>query len=210
MPKQRPKGEGVHFDARQATGEGADAARGGHEGGRFPGDGGEVMVFGALGAEGGPDLGHLTLTELTQGVGEEAGDLGAERGGDLGRPGQKEVPGHDGHEIAPAGVDALDRPPHGGLVHDVVVVERGQVDELHGHRSLQVVGLGLPAPAGGRRQGQAGTQAFAAGGDQVAGDLVQKGVARAHRPAELGFEAGQVAVHERERQERGGVHRAER
>ena len=137
-------GERVHLGARQAAGEGADAARRRHQGGGLAGDGGEVVVLGALGAEGGPHLGHLALTQPAQGVGQQAGDLGAERGGDLGRAGQEEVAGHDGHEVAPAGVHALDVAPHGGLVHDVVVVERGQVDELDGHRPLQVVGGGRP------------------------------------------------------------------
>jgi len=143
-------------------------------------------------------------------VGEKSGDLGPERGGDLGRPGQQEVAGHDGHQIAPARVHALDRPAHGGLVHDVVVVERRQVHELHGHGPLEVVGPGFMLSPGGRGQGQPRAQALASGGDEMAGDLVEEGVTRAHGLPKLGLQAGQVAVHEWERQKRSSVHRAER
>ena len=140
----------------------------------------------------------LSLAEQAQGVGEQAGDLGAERGGDLGRAGQEEVAGHDGHEVAEAGVDALDVAAHQRLVHDVVVVERGEVDELHRHRPLQVVVGGGPVAAGGRRQGQAGAQALAAGRDEVRGDLVQERVARADGVPELGFEPCEVVLEEGE------------
>ena len=54
-------------------------------------------------------------------------------GGDLRRPGQQEVAGEDGPEVAPPGVDALDGAAGRGLVHDVVVVERAEVDELDRH-----------------------------------------------------------------------------
>ena len=43
-------GERVHVAAGQAAGERPDPARRGHEGGRLAGDGGEVLVLGALGA----------------------------------------------------------------------------------------------------------------------------------------------------------------
>ena len=49
-------------------------------------------------------------------------------------------------------------------------------------------------PAGGRRQGQAGAQALAAGRDQVGRDLVQELVARADGVAELGFEPSEVVL----------------
>ena len=81
-------------------------------------------------------------------------------GGDGGRAGEQVVAGHDGHQVAEAAVDALDVAPDGRLVDDVVVVERGQVDELDRHAAQQVVlgGVALAAPwprpgrAAGRRR----------------------------------------------------------
>ena len=193
MPKQRPKAvSAVDLGAVEAAGEGADAARRGHERGGLALDGAEVVGLGACRAEGGAHLGHLALAQQAQGVGQQAGDLGAERGGDLGRAGQEEVAGHDGDEVAEPGVDALDVAAHQGLVHDVVVVERGQVDELDGHRPLEVVAGGGPVAGRGRGQGQAGAQALAPGRDEVGGDLVQKRVARQNGLCELGFEPFEV------------------
>ena len=171
------RGQHVHVAARQAAGQRADAARRRHERSGLALDGGQVVRLGAFGAVGRAHLGHLSLAQQAQGVGEKTGDLGAERGGDLRRAGQEEVARHDGHEVAEAGVDALDVAAHECLVHDVVVVERGEVDELHRHRPLQVVGGGGPATSGGRRQGQAGAQTLPSGRDQVRRDLVQELVA---------------------------------
>ena len=186
--------EHVHLGAGQAAGERADPARRGHERGGLALDGPQVVVLGALGAERRADLGDLALAQQPQRVGEQGGDLGAERGGDLGRAGQQEVAGHDGDEVAETGVDALHVAPHEGLVHHVVVVERGQVHELDGHRPLQVVGGGRPAPPRGRRQGQAGPQALPPGRDEVGGDLVQEPVARADGLPELGFQPCEVVL----------------
>ena len=60
-----------------------------------------------------------------------AGDVGAERGGERRRPGEEEVAGEDRHDVAPAGVHARHAAPGLGLVDDVVVVQRTEVDELH-------------------------------------------------------------------------------
>ena len=59
-----------------------------------------------------------------------AGDVGAERRRERRRLGEEEVAGEDRHDVAPAGVDARDAAAGLGLVDDVVVVERAEVDEL--------------------------------------------------------------------------------
>ena len=100
------------------------------------------------------------------------GDLGAERGGDLRGPGQQEVAGQDGPEVPPPGVDALDGAAGDGLVHDVVVVQRAEVDQLAGHAAEHDVVGGGGAGAGGG-DGHHRAQPLAAGHDQVAGDLGQ-------------------------------------
>ena len=63
-------------------------------------------------------------------------------GGDLRGPGQQEVAGQDGLEVAPAGVDAVDGAADDGLVHDVVVVERAEVHQLDRHRAGDDLGGG--------------------------------------------------------------------
>ena len=81
--------------------------------------------------EGVLQLEHLALAQPADGGGEQPGDLGAERRGDLRRLGQQVVAGEDRLEVAPPGVDALDGAAGVGVVHDVVVVERAEVHQLH-------------------------------------------------------------------------------
>ena len=202
--------EHVDLGRGAAARDGPDATGRGHECGRLAFDGAEVVVLGPSRVEGGPDLGHLALAQPPERVGQEGGDLGPERGGDLGRAGEEEVSGHDGHEVAEAGVDALHVAADQGLVHDVVVIERGQVDELHRTGPSQVVGGRRPPAPGGGGQGQARAQALAPRRDQVGGDLVQEAVARAHGLAELGLEAAQVITEGRQAQQGSGVHQGER
>ena len=193
MPKERPKSVKASTSvAREATGQGPDPARRGHEGGRLAGDGPRVVVLAAPHLERGVHLGHLALAQLPQGGGQQAGDLGAQGGGDLGRAGQQEVAGHDGHEVAETGVDALHVAPHGGLVHDVVVVQRRQVDQLDGHRPEQVLPGGDRGPGCGGGQGQDRPEPLAPGGQEVGGDLVEEAVAGDHGVHEQGLEALQL------------------
>ena len=93
--------------ARSAD-DAADAAGRGEQRRRLALDGGEVGGLGAVDVVGVLQLAHLALAQPADGGGQQAGHLGAERGGDLGRPGQQEVAGEDGLEVAPPGVDALD------------------------------------------------------------------------------------------------------
>ena len=53
-------------------------------------------------------------------------------------------------EVAVAGVDAVDVAADLGLVHDVVVVERGEVHQFQGDAAEQVL-VGAGALAAGRR-----------------------------------------------------------
>ena len=140
MPKYRPNsGERLHLVAGEPAGQGTDPARRGHQRRRLAGDGLGVAVLAPAHLEGRVHLGHLTLAQLTEGGGQQGGDLGAQSGGDLGRSGQQEVAGHDGHQVAEPGVDALHVPTDGGLVHHVVVVEGGQMDQLDRHRPQEVL-----------------------------------------------------------------------
>ena len=159
----------------------ADAAGGGEQRRRLALDRGEVARLGAADVVGVAQLVHLALAQPADRGGQQAGHLGAEGGRDLGRLGQQEVAGQDRLEVAPAGVDARRSPPGVGLVHDVVVVERAEVDELDGHATedhvvadrrldpRRVIGQG-----GGRRDREQGPRPLAAGGDEVAAISVMR------------------------------------
>ena len=78
-------------------------------------------------------LEHLPAAQLADRVGEQPGDVGAERRRERRRAGEEEVAREDRDDVAPAGVDAGDAAPGLGLVDDVVVVQRAEVDELARH-----------------------------------------------------------------------------
>jgi hypothetical protein len=80
--------------------------------------------------------------------------------------GEEDVAGEDGDGVVPAGVDALGAAPHGRLVHDIVVVERGEVHELHrGGGRDDLVGVPVGELRGQERE--EGTESLATGLDQV-------------------------------------------
>ena len=128
------------------------------------------------------ELAHLALAQPADRGGQQPGHLGAQRRGELRRPGQQEVAGQDRPQVAPAGVHALDGAPGGGLVDDVVVVERADVDELDRHAA----GHGVVEPpcrprrtavaAARRGHGEQRALALAAGPDQVRRHLGERRV----------------------------------
>ena len=195
-------GEGVDLGPGQLGDDAADATGRGQQRGRLAVDGGEVGLLGAAQVEGALDLEDLALAQLGDGGGEQPGDLGAERRRDLRRLGQQVVAGEDRLEVAPAGVHAVDRAPGRGVVHDVVVVERAEVHQLHRHRAehdLRRGGAHHVVGGGRRGDGEGGPHPLAAGEDQVAGDLGEERVVGHHRgpegllhPAEVGLEHGQL------------------
>ena len=173
------RGEGVDLVAGELGHEGPDAARRGEQGRGLALDGAVVALFGAGDVEGVLELGDLALAEAGDGGGQQRGHLRAEAGRDLRRLRQQVVAGEDGLEVAPPGVDALDEVPGGGLVHDVVVVQRAQVHQLAAHPAHHRLGRhGLGAGGGGERGGHGERRplALAAGLDEVGGDLREEGV----------------------------------
>ncbi len=180
------------------------------ERGRLAADGRDVVLPAARGLEGRADLAHLSLAEPAQRVGQQRGDVGAESGGDGGAAGQEVVAGDDGDEIPETAVDTLDVAPDRCLVDDVVVVQGGEVDELHGHPAHQVVLRGVPVASRRRGQGEEGPQPLAPRRDQVGRDLIQEAVARHDRGREQGFQASQSLLHTGQAEGLGGVHSPKR
>ncbi len=102
--------------------------------------------------------------------GLDADGLGPEVGEDLRGAGEEEVAGEDRDRVAPAGVRAGHPAPHGGLVHHVVVIQRGEVGQLHDHgRGHDAGGVGVAEL--GREHHQQRPEPFAAGPHQVLGGL---------------------------------------
>ena len=211
MPKQRPNSVQASTSARgQPAGQRADAARGRGERRRLAADGREVVLAAAGDLEGRAHLGHLALAQPAQRVGQQLGDVGAEAGGDGGAAGQQVVAGDDGDQVPETAVHALDVAPDRRLVDDVVVVERGQVDELHRHPAHQVVLGGVAAAPGGRGQRQQGPQPLAAGGDQVGRHLVEEAVTGDDRGGEQGFQSLQSLLQAGQAEGLGRVHCSKR
>ena len=176
------------------------------EGGRLAVDGLEVLLAAPPDLEGGPHLGHLALAQAAQRVGQQLGRLDAELGGDGGRAGQQVVAGHDGHQVAEATVHTLDISPDGCLVNDIVVVERGQVDELDGHATQEVVLGGVTLAPGGRGEGQERPQTLATCGDEVGCDIIEETVSGHDRGGEQGLQTLQSLLQAGQAEGLGGVH----
>ena len=123
-----------------------------------------------------------------------ARDLDAQVGGDAGRTGHQVVAAHDGDGVAVTGVDRVHVAPDLGLVHDVVVVERGQVHQFHRDPAEEVLAVGLAVAHGGRRDGQDGPQSLPTGVDQVRRDLIEVGVAENNRFGQERFQAHEVSL----------------
>ncbi len=107
----------------------------------------------------------LALAQTTNRARKQTGDLGSERRRDFRRPREKKVTGENRLQVAPLRIDRLDTATRLGLVHDVVVVQRTQVDEFTGDSALNRVirrgcGFRLGRQAGHNRHD--GTQTLAA------------------------------------------------
>jgi hypothetical protein len=137
-------------------------------------------VVARLGPHGLPDLpGDQPL----EGLRLDAHRLRSEVGQQVRRAGEEQVTGEDRDAVGPPAVGAGRTAPDGGLVHDVVVVQRGEVGQLaHDGR------LGHPRrpriPQLGGEQGEHRAEALAAGGHEVTGRLADERVLAADRGAQ--------------------------
>ena len=193
--------------ARAGAGhQGPDPSGGGHEGSRLPGDGVQVRSLGPGRRERVAELGELALAQPPDGPGEDAHDFRAELGRNLRGPGQQEVTGQDGHQVAPAGVGALHPSSRAGFVDYIVVVQRAHVDQLDGDGALddRLTGNGACSRGGSDQQGW--SEPFAAGVDEVGSHFGQKGIGGQDRPAQLRFDPGQAFVEPGKVEELPDVH----
>src|SRR5262249_25885756 len=77
--------------------------------------------------------------------------------------------------ISPARVRGRLRTAPHGFIHHVVVHERGDVDELHDHSKIDVVGIDSAAGAGSQKS-QKRAKAFAAAADGIHNITFESGI----------------------------------
>ena len=154
------------------------------------------VVVNGVGARGATEgLVELAGAQALEGPRVGEGRLGPESGDELGGAGHEDVAREDGRRVAPDGLGAGGAAPQRGVVHDVVVVERGDMRELDGdarvpHR-LARGALGVPELGGEQHKG--GAQTLAAGPGQVGGGRVDGLVSVAddhHEPLLHGVKGG--------------------
>ncbi len=128
----------------------------------------QVVVERVVVRAGAGGLQDLAGDQPLERVGLQPDGLRAEVGQHLGGTGEEEVAGQDGDRVVPARVGAGRAASHRGLVHDVVVVERGEVGELDHDGGRDHAGRTGVAELGGQ-QHQQRTEALPARGHQMAG-----------------------------------------
>src|SRR5699024_27371 len=106
--------------------------------------------------------------------------FGPEVGHQAGGAGEEQVPGEYGHRVPPHFVGTGGAAAHRGGVHHVVVVQRGQVGQLHGDGGGAHLVVDAAAQVAGE-QHQHRADAFASGLEQVLGTGVDQPVGAASR-----------------------------
>ena len=134
--------------------------------------------------------------EADEGLRLDEDGLGAQTGDELGGAAEQQVADEDGGAVVVLGVDARYPPAHLGLVHDVVVVERGEVDQLHPGAGRDDLLAGAVAELRGEQRQQR-AESLAARLDQVAGRLGDEGVLVVDRGEDEVVDTAQVALEAR-------------
>ena len=133
------------WTARRAAEHRPEPGRGADQGAGLVGDHPQV-VLDRVGLARPDRLGDLTAHQPGERARLDPHRLRAEVGGDVGGPGEQVVAGEDRDRVAPAGVGRRGTAADRGLVHHVVVVERGQVGQLdhHGGQRRRSAARGSP------------------------------------------------------------------
>ena len=130
----------------------------------------EVVVDRVGAGRAGPVVADLARAQPHEGLRLDLDGLRAEVGDDVGRRAEEQVADEDRRGVAVGGVGAGGAAAHVGLVHDVVVVERGEVGQLdpgrRGHDALVDAVAEL-----GRQQGEQRPEPLAAGRGEVRAGL---------------------------------------
>ena len=195
-----------HRDPRhhlgRSTGEhGAELPGGGDQRSGLLGDDVHVVIERVLAGPRPDGLGQLPLDQPAERLGLDPDRVRAEVGQDTGRLREQEVTGQDGDRVAPPGVDRGTAAADLGLVHDVVVEQRGQVGQLDSHRRLDDPRVPGVAELRGQ-QHQQGPEPLAARRDGMPGSLGEELVIGMRRLHERRLDPGQIVKNLRRQ---GGV-----
>jgi hypothetical protein len=134
-PQRAPVGlEGVQHGGRRPGDLGHRGERGGDDRRRLPLDHAEVMLAAGGEIEARRLLEDLALHQVGARLAAAQDDRLRVLGGELERPNEEVVPAHDRERHAERSGHRRAAPPGLGVVDDVVVHERGGVDQLEGRR----------------------------------------------------------------------------
>ena len=156
---------------RPVCDNGADSASGGEQGRGLAFDDLQIVGDARFGPADGRKLAHLALGNRRGGIGEDPEHLQRpDIDHELERAAEQEIPDQYARLVSPEGVGGFRPPPQQALIDDIVVQQRGRMDELDAGRELDML-LPLVAAEARRRQCEHRTQPLAAGDDDVARQL---------------------------------------
>ena len=166
-----------------------EAGGGGEERAGLHLDDAEILGLGEGEVEAALGLDDFALADLARGVADLAADVDAvEVGGQGEGVGEQGVAEQDGERVAPFGVGGGHHAAGVGAVDDVVVDERGHVDELEDDADFQVV-VGDAAGGAADEDGEGGADALAGGVADVGDVGLDGGIEAADLLADGDFHA---------------------
>ncbi len=195
---ERPAvGEGEALERRQrrlvGAGQQAHAAAGrDQQRGGLPLDDPQVVVETVVGERRHLELEHFPLADGGGRLGHQPGELGAARARQQAQHArQHEVARHDADDVAVAPEGGLGAAARVGVVDQVVVQQRGRVEQLHRQRRLHGrLFVGRQQLAG--EEGEGWTEALAARRHEVVADRLDEGDVRGQLLREALLEAAKV------------------
>ena len=122
--------------------------------------------------------------------------LRAERRHQLGGAGHADVAGEDGGGVAPDDLSARGAAAQRSLIHDVVVVEGGDVGQLHDDGSTNQIRIVDLVTELGAQHHQQWTESLAAGGNDVVGRLGDERRVGAGLATQLILDEGKFGGHQ--------------
>ena len=128
---------------------------------------------------------NLACAQALEGLRLNAHRLGSEVRQDVRRTSKQKVTGENRDRVVPTRVRRRGTTPELRFVHDVIVIERGQVSELHDHRRLDDVVIGRAGTEVRREKRQERTEPLAASIHQMPGRFRNEGVVTDHRAPEV-------------------------
>ena len=186
-------GDGLKVLLRRVGEQHADLGRGGDERSGLVGEHLEVVVDRILVVTRTDRLVQLAEAEPLEGLGLQLEGLEAERRPDLARAGEEQVAREDRDRVAPDVLGTRHAPAHLRLVHDVVVIQRGEVRDLDGLSGEDHLGRVALSELSGE-QGKRGPHALAAGIEEVAAGGIRHLVGEAHLAEQAVFDGRQALL----------------